>query len=180
MPIDLDWMHSKLPSIFKVFGNDLDKQIRSYNEILGTGPIERKKFRYAFSKMERTGTRTPHTTILIILSMLGHVDNRIPPFVGSIFLLEKHLSLSLAHGDPVSTYRSMLRSPKSYSDLVAELEIATTLRNMGADLVPHRKRNATSASNCDINCTLDSVVLNGDVKWFQNWLVSVHPETLIG
>jgi hypothetical protein len=180
-PIDGPWAEQKFPAVFRVFGAPLRRQINAFNEILTErGATDIVDLDMVFARMV-TEFAEPHRPLLNTLSL--YRDDRCPPGLkGMLKLLDSYLTESLNAGDPLSTYRSMLRSSGSYIDLIAELDWACRLRASGGKFNPHAAtdpQDPLDGGDYDVCWEVAGQTLHGDVKWFKDWLMKPRGEDLL-
>ena len=180
-PIDAEWAAKTFPAVFTVYGGSgLARQIDGFNGVVTGKEYVHDDIDFAFAAMARE-FRNIHRPILNTLSLFR--DPAWPPGgKAMLVLLQEYLAESLAAGDGIGTYRSMLVSPSSYMDLLAELDWAIRLRRAGGSLTPHPKTNPDDPAdntNYDLDVAFGGAAFRGDVKWFKNWLVKPRGEDLL-
>ena len=172
-PIDLDWARRNFPSVFEVFGNDLDRQVHAFNQVVQRQQRADEDGTIVFGAMYNEGVRrpAPHRPILNSLSMLQEPDLICPCSTGWLYRLEQLLTGVRSLGASPGFFRDMLRSSGSFYDLIAELEWGAALQRISGDFTPHSRTTPDKSGNFDIDWTLSGVRVLGDVKFFKNWLL---------
>ena len=173
-PINDIWSRQTFPNIYRLCEaceSSLSEQIECFNKIITARNISLVDNDLISDLMKKEEIRNPHFSLLGTLSalhILGLDNRQVGKLSGQLFLLEQSLKTLSEQWTP-NQFKSLIRSPQSLTNLVAEIDWAARLRTTSDNLKLHNKKAANSEKNYDLRWTNQGITIHADVKWYEAW-----------
>ena len=182
-PIDDIWSRETFPNVYRLCKSFLSTQIECFNKVVTTRDIPLKYSLLVSHIMKKDDIKNPdpHLPILRTLSAL-HIPDLDYRFLqkisGRLFLLEQSLKNLSGRWTP-KQLESLIKSPQSFTNLVAEIDWAASLQTISGDLALHNRKVANSEKNYDIRWTNQGITIHADVKWYEAWFTKVDGSDIL-
>ncbi len=180
-PINDSWAKKTFPNIYRLCKAFLIEQIECFNKVLAAQNIPSKHSRLALLRMEKKGIKNPHGPLLRLLSALHISDldyEQIAQLSGRLFLLEQSLE-TLSGNQALKQFWELIKSPKSFTNLVAETDWAARLQTFSDNLTLHNKKAENSGKNYDIRWPNQGMTIHADVKFYDAWFTKQHGQDIL-
>ena len=180
-PINDSWTRAKFPNVYRLCESFLSEQIECFNKVVTAQNISTKHNILALLKMKKKGIKNPHGPLLLLLSALHISDldyERIALISGRLFLLEQSLK-TLSGKWTRERLWSLIKSPPSFTNLVAEIDWAARLQTISGNLTLHNKKSANSRKDYDIRWTNQGMTIHADVKFYEAWFTKQRGQDIL-